>query len=415
VIVMSRRSPNKSSAEAHDRAFIRAIQETPDDDAPRLIYADWLDDHGDSDRAEFIRLQCRLASMAEDDSERPELLKREADLLKKHRTTWLGPWDAHLNEAVFQRGFLTTLRTGSYFRTGLEVLSEAISPYLDLVQTLGFRDNNKAEGLVSLLGQMSLPCLHRLECQGCRRGNAIIKALVRWLVEDGLTALVLRDCRIGSMAVKQLAAGPWLENLTVLDLAENRLSEASLRPLLESSRLRRLEDICLGWWRIELSVDFLQSLLRSRFLPALTALRVRGTMDDTWLSGLANCPELLRLGELDCFGCLFSDTGVAALARSPHVRNLSSLSLCLNQDRLNEATIRAVVESPHLEKLVSLRISTGASLSVRLTEAFGIPGRLPNLRELVLNLREYDPPAKQALVDRFQARGVRLVSKYPRD
>jgi uncharacterized protein (TIGR02996 family) len=34
----------------HDRdALVRAIIENPDDDAPRLIYADWLNEHGDAD------------------------------------------------------------------------------------------------------------------------------------------------------------------------------------------------------------------------------------------------------------------------------------------------------------------------------------------------------------------------------
>ena len=47
----------------HDDAFLQAILETPDDDTPRLIYADWLDEHGDVARAEFIRLQCRLADI----------------------------------------------------------------------------------------------------------------------------------------------------------------------------------------------------------------------------------------------------------------------------------------------------------------------------------------------------------------
>jgi uncharacterized protein (TIGR02996 family) len=37
-------------------ALLRAIIENPADDAPRLVYADWLDEHGDPDRAEFIRL-----------------------------------------------------------------------------------------------------------------------------------------------------------------------------------------------------------------------------------------------------------------------------------------------------------------------------------------------------------------------
>jgi uncharacterized protein (TIGR02996 family) len=30
-----------------DEAFIRAIVDAPGDDAPRLIYADWLDERGD--------------------------------------------------------------------------------------------------------------------------------------------------------------------------------------------------------------------------------------------------------------------------------------------------------------------------------------------------------------------------------
>jgi uncharacterized protein (TIGR02996 family) len=42
-------------------ALLRAICENPDDDAPRLIYADWLDEHGDPLQAEFIRTQIELA------------------------------------------------------------------------------------------------------------------------------------------------------------------------------------------------------------------------------------------------------------------------------------------------------------------------------------------------------------------
>ena len=38
----------------------RAVLDSPEDDAPRLIYADWLDEHGRPDRAEFIRVQCAM-------------------------------------------------------------------------------------------------------------------------------------------------------------------------------------------------------------------------------------------------------------------------------------------------------------------------------------------------------------------
>jgi uncharacterized protein (TIGR02996 family) len=43
--------------------FLDDIRAHPADDAPRLIYADWLQDHGEEERAEFIRVQCELAAI----------------------------------------------------------------------------------------------------------------------------------------------------------------------------------------------------------------------------------------------------------------------------------------------------------------------------------------------------------------
>ncbi len=45
--------------------FLADIIEHPADDTPRLIYADWLDEHGQAERAEFIRVQCELAKLEE--------------------------------------------------------------------------------------------------------------------------------------------------------------------------------------------------------------------------------------------------------------------------------------------------------------------------------------------------------------
>jgi uncharacterized protein (TIGR02996 family) len=42
-------------------ALLRAVLEAPDDDAPRLVMADWLEDHGEPGRAEFVRVQVELA------------------------------------------------------------------------------------------------------------------------------------------------------------------------------------------------------------------------------------------------------------------------------------------------------------------------------------------------------------------
>jgi uncharacterized protein (TIGR02996 family) len=44
----------------HAKSFLAAIAAEPDSDLPRLVYADWLEENGKAERAELIRLSCRL-------------------------------------------------------------------------------------------------------------------------------------------------------------------------------------------------------------------------------------------------------------------------------------------------------------------------------------------------------------------
>src|SRR5436190_2117186 len=91
--------------------FLRDICENADDDTPRLVYADWIEENGDPERAEFIRVQCRLAKMAKRDPERSALARREAALLAAHRDEWFravcGPTEVHGHD--FERGFPSVL------------------------------------------------------------------------------------------------------------------------------------------------------------------------------------------------------------------------------------------------------------------------------------------------------------------
>ena len=50
------------------RAFLNAISDRPEDDLPRLLYADYLDESGAPERAEFIRVQIELANLPEGDA-----------------------------------------------------------------------------------------------------------------------------------------------------------------------------------------------------------------------------------------------------------------------------------------------------------------------------------------------------------
>jgi uncharacterized protein (TIGR02996 family) len=49
----------------HHEGFLAAILAEPEEDSHRLVYADWLDENGNSERAEFVRVQCRLARLDE--------------------------------------------------------------------------------------------------------------------------------------------------------------------------------------------------------------------------------------------------------------------------------------------------------------------------------------------------------------
>lgn len=144
-------------------AFVADIKAKPEDDALRLIYADWLDENGQPAWAEFIRAQCELARIAAElptldhDYKQPRgvsgqmiacfckrcrralnltdrnvaLWQREADLLLHHADAWC-PWRGgdsvtrayRVNkgavewadktkfgcEFVFQRGFIEIVR-----------------------------------------------------------------------------------------------------------------------------------------------------------------------------------------------------------------------------------------------------------------------------------------------------------------
>jgi uncharacterized protein (TIGR02996 family) len=104
-------------------ALVAAIRSAPDDDAPRLVYADWLDEHGQPERAEFIRVQCGLAR-----TETPALLKRETELLAAHHDAFAGPLAAPGLRFRFRRGFIVGFgHTGVFYSDDPGTRSRATS------------------------------------------------------------------------------------------------------------------------------------------------------------------------------------------------------------------------------------------------------------------------------------------------
>ena len=60
------------------------ITATPDDDAPRLVYADWLQEHGADEKAEYIRAVVALSHPPED----LELVERCVELAAVLDAQW---------------------------------------------------------------------------------------------------------------------------------------------------------------------------------------------------------------------------------------------------------------------------------------------------------------------------------------
>jgi uncharacterized protein (TIGR02996 family) len=115
-----------------EEAFLAALAENPEDETTRLVFADWLEEHDEPDRAEFIRVQCALARLAANDPTRTELTRRETELFRQGAGNWLdraaldllfgvefdpaeqevvvGPlWEGEMDAFAFERGWLHSL------------------------------------------------------------------------------------------------------------------------------------------------------------------------------------------------------------------------------------------------------------------------------------------------------------------
>src|SRR6266545_1555955 len=94
-------------------ALLRAIEANPEEDTPRLAYADWLDENAASEsdraRAEFIRVQCELARGVADNQRRTILNKRERETVAPYSGVWVKQFPAPLGGLRFERGFIAPL------------------------------------------------------------------------------------------------------------------------------------------------------------------------------------------------------------------------------------------------------------------------------------------------------------------
>jgi uncharacterized protein (TIGR02996 family) len=186
-------------------ALHAAILAAPDDDTPRLVYADWLDENGHPERAEFIRVQVALAH-----TPTLALRSRETTLLALHEAAWLAPFKAAgqplfgAAHGQFRRGFVEIVwMTAKEFVLRGELLFSRI-PMREL------RVTRTTEGeFHELVTDCELvERLDGLDLSDRRLGDVAAMGVARGRHAGSLRMIRLRGCGITSLGAWYLASAP---------------------------------------------------------------------------------------------------------------------------------------------------------------------------------------------------------------
>jgi uncharacterized protein (TIGR02996 family) len=322
---------------SHDEAFLQAILESPEDDTPRLVYADWLDEHGRPEQAEFIRIQCELEKVPPGhlpppvldrrertrdtirSTSRAKLVRREKSLLKKYGKKWAGPLHRVVPRWEFRRGFIESVEIGAgpFIESAEELFGLAPIRHawltnaddhldallrmpllrrltgLDLSWNYFFRDH--AKEWTALLTSPRLKQLRTLRLEKTRGGGTLADATFRALLRTNhfkhLTELDLMDQELDDRHIKALAGWPCLGKVRRLDLTGNRFQETGAKALARSAYLKRLVELNLS--HTDIGDGGWQVLLASPNLAHLNWLGI----DGAWLSDETEKALRERYGE----------------------------------------------------------------------------------------------------------------------
>jgi uncharacterized protein (TIGR02996 family) len=331
-------------------ALLQAILDDPEDDTPRLVYADWLEENGEPERAEFIRAECVLAQSSFPDLRTRHLLEYEPkfirlkdipdlisdpDLRARYRRdrTWKSVPAEYVLEMIADADPRAQQLRQRTFDLRLQYEHEWFAPIAKLVRWYSTR-----RGFVH---QIHLPVrefqayaeeifrlapVRQVEFSHTLRN---LPALADCPYLERVFALSFQqEGTIPAAELRKLFGSPYVENLRELDLYCERLDEKGFRALARSPHLRRLSKLNL----------------RTNYLG------------DSVGRDLASAKHLTELADLDLGVNHLSDEGAAEmLIRATHFTTLRRLLLDINS--VGPATCRALATAPHLAGLEYLSLA----------------------------------------------------------
>jgi uncharacterized protein (TIGR02996 family) len=323
-------------------ALYAAVLARPDDDTPRLVYADCLDETGDRAdgiRARFIRNQVALARAEPWSAEYDALYRATAPVEWHYKKEWAPGTDGIALPAghAYARGFLVgvTCHSKKFVTHGAALFARQPVRAVQFVVMNSTRGAATAEELAAC---PHLARLHTLTLAGSLVDADYADQLAASPHATGIRALTLSDCAVDAKAIGR--AGPkWFPGLRELEL-----------------------------WNVAYGTAGAAALATTKRLAALTTLRV-------------------------CQGAEAADIplrgpGAVALAESPHLRGLEELELHNQELRKKGAEAFAAAYAwPRLKRLFLRRNGIPASA----IPALAANPRLASLA--VLDLRGNDVTA----------------------
>ena len=348
---MSKRPDNVLPLSHELRAFLQAIKDSPDEEGPRFIFADWLDEHGDP-RGKLMRAQCQLEAPQENDPQRHELQQEVSSALQTlspwldDRPIWRGDWKSH-------RGLLTFwVNVHLDFENRWQALLEhEWWPWVDYLHVYA----RTIDSVMTLVESPQLSNLNSLNLWNNPVNVATAKALAQSPHVRNLISLKLSRTSVGNAGVEALAVSPSLGNLRRLELSYAILGTAGIEALAESKVLTDLRILNLSYNHV--GDDGIESFASSPIVKELRVLDLSGAqLGDQGAVALASTPSLSNLQVLHLQHNEIGDRGAEAIAQSPYLRNLTRLYLG-NNPNLANAGAMALAGSPLLRNLTLLNLT----------------------------------------------------------
>jgi uncharacterized protein (TIGR02996 family) len=329
--------------------ILAGVCDRPDDNASRLVLADWCEENGEADRAEFVRLQLRLEDVPEYDPSRFDLEERALDLLAEHRDEWLAglPAWARREPVTFRRGLPGEIRLppGRFLDRG-----ERLVKSMPLVRLTihGLPERAAELAVAGALGRVS-----ELEFAGVSPSSARLRDFWRRFPGDSLRHLGFDGDHAPLTTDRPLSGWPGLAGLRSLSLRGLSATDANLAALLASPNFGQLE-------RLEVVGELHTGARTAAAVPrnkSLAGLRVLGLADvqadDAGVAALAGA-RWDRLERLSVATGQASPAAVARLAAAPYFASLHALDL-------KSYSAEAVLERWRPTRLTHLALDWGVS------------------------------------------------------